>query len=148
MYFLLSMGLVIFFNSDISAQDGKEPNSRSKEIYLLIDNYALAREKKDTVLLRKILTNDIDQLVSTGEWRYGINEAIKGMLQSSVGNPGSRILKVEKVRFLDESTAIADAHYEIKNPDNTIRKMWSSFVAVKALGTWKIAAIRNMLPGK
>lgn len=40
-----------------------------KPIYDLVDAYSEAREKKDTVLLKKILTTDIDQLVSTGEWR-------------------------------------------------------------------------------
>src|SRR5690349_2903552 len=110
---LLLSGLTLFFSSDLSAQDRKESGAKNKEIYLLIDNYSIAREKKDTMLLRKILTTDIDQLVSTGEWRFGINDAIKGMLQSSVSNPGSRILQVEKVRFLDGNNAIADAHYEI-----------------------------------
>jgi len=40
-----------------------------QEITFLIDQYSLAREKKDTVLLKSILTPEVDQLVSSGEWR-------------------------------------------------------------------------------
>jgi uncharacterized protein (TIGR02246 family) len=128
------------------AQGSKEGSAGTRDIYRLIDNYSLARENKDTVLLKSILTNDIDQLVSNGEWRYGIDEAVQGMQRSSQSNPGSRTLTVEKIRFLDQKNAIADARYEIKNADGTSRKMWSTFVVVNQKGRWKIAAIRNMLP--
>jgi hypothetical protein len=97
-------------------------------------------------LLKSILTPDIDQLVSSGEWRTGIEGAMKGMAGSSTNNPGKRTLKVEKIRFLNPESAIADARYEIENLDNTVRKMWSTFVVVYQDGMWKITAIRNMLP--
>lgn len=115
-------------------------------IISLIDQYSLARDKQDTLLLKHILTEDVDQLVSTGEWRMGIGAAVKGMMQSSQGNPGSRKLIVDKIRFLDANNGIADARYEIQNPDGTIRKMWSTFIVVNQKGKWKIAGIRNMLP--
>lgn len=115
-------------------------------IISLIDQYSLARDKQDTLLLKRILTEDVDQLVSTGEWRMGIGAAVKGMMQSSQGNPGSRKLIVDKIRFLDANNGIADARYEIQNPDGTIRKMWSTFIVVNQKGKWKIAGIRNMLP--
>ena len=130
----------------LKAQEKKDVDARTKSIYALIDSYSLAREKKDTVLLKGILTNDIDQLVSSGEWRNGIGVAVQGMLRSSEGNPGTRTLTVEKVRFLDSKNAIADARYEIRNPEGTLRKMWSTFVVVYHKDRWKIAAIRNMLP--
>lgn len=118
----------------------------TRKIYALIDDYSRARETRDTVLLKTILTDDIDQLVSNGEWRYGLRAAIQGMMESSTANPGSRTLTVEKVRFMDAHTAIADARYEIRNPDGTVRRMWSSFTVVQRKEKWKIAAIRNMLP--
>ena len=127
----------------VSAQD--TPKNR-KEITSLIDNYSLAREKRDTVLLKSILTPDIDQLVSTGEWRNGIRESTKGMMTSSAGSPGTRTLTVEKIRFISPETAIADARYEIQNADGTVRKMWSTFIVYNSKGSWKISAIRNMLP--
>jgi uncharacterized protein (TIGR02246 family) len=121
-------------------------DERTREIYKLIENYSTARDKKDTLLLKTILTNDIDQLVSTGEWRTGIGEATQGMQRSSQNNPGTRTLSVDRIRFLDSKFAIADARYEIKNEDGTTRKMWSTFIVVQQMGSWKIAAIRNMLP--
>lgn len=128
------------------AQTRKEGDKRTQGIYELIDNYSRAREKQDTVLLKNILTDEVDQLVSSGEWRIGIRAAVQGMQRSSAGNPGTRTLIVEKIRFLDSKNAIADARYEIKNPDGSLRKMWSTFVVVQQQGRWKIAAIRNMLP--
>ena len=136
----------LLFSSFLLAQGKKKDDKGIREIYILIDNYSLARDKKDTVLLKSILTNDVDQLVSSGEWRNGISEAVQGMMRSSENNPGTRTLTVEKIRFLDSKNAIADARYEIKSREGTTRKMWSTFVVVNDNGKWKIAAIRNMLP--
>jgi uncharacterized protein (TIGR02246 family) len=119
---------------------------QQKEITLLIDKYSEAREKRDTVLLKSILTSDVDQLVSTGEWRNGVNASVKGMLRSSATSPGTRTLKIEKTRLLTANCAIVDCKYEIQNADGTPRKMWSTFVVVTDKGAWKISAIRNMLP--
>ena len=121
-------------------------SSDEKALSDIIDSYTLARTNKDTVLLKKILTQDVDQLVSTGEWRNGIRVAVQGMLRSSETNSGSRTLKVDKIRLLDNQNAIVDCRYEIENADGTQRKMWSTFIAVKKKGQWKIAGIRNMLP--
>ena len=127
-----------------------QENAGSKEdnnaIITLIADYSLARENRDTVLLKKILTPDIDQLVSNGEWRRGITTAVEGMLKSSATKPGTRTLTVDKIRFLDGANALADARYDITNDDGSLRKMWSTFIVVKRNGVWKITAIRNMLP--
>ena len=128
------------------SQSAPTYQKQRQEIESLIDQYQQAREKQDTVLLKTILTTDVDQLVSSGEWRIGIRESIKGMLRSSESSSGKRTLTVEKIRFLDSSHAIADARYVIQNPDGTERKMWSTFVTVLHKGKWKISAIRNMLP--
>jgi hypothetical protein len=117
-----------------------------KEIYSLIEKYSQSRETSDTVLLKSILTTDIDQLVSSGEWRDGIDGAIKGMVLSSTDNPGIRTLKIEKIRYLNTECAIVDARYEINNINGSTRKMWSTFIVVQNNRTWKITAIRNMLP--
>src|SRR5690242_13188648 len=79
-----------------------------KDIFSLIDKYSEAREKRDTTMLKTILTADIDQLVSTGEWRNGISESVKGMLQSSAASPGTRKLVIDKIRMLDQRTALVD----------------------------------------
>ena len=130
----------------ISAQSAKVNNNQKQEIYSSIEKYTQSRETMDTVLLKSILTSDIDQLVSSGEWRTGMEGAMKGMVLSSTTNPGKRTLKVEKLRFVNSECAIADARYEIENTDGTTRKMWSTFIVVYKDDIWKITAIRNMLP--
>jgi len=107
---------------------------------------AQAREKRVTVLLKTILTANVDQLVSTGEWRIGIKAAVEGMIRSSANNPGTRTLVVEKIQAITASSAIVDCRYEIKNTDGTVRRMWSTFIDVAVKDIWKIRSIRNMLP--
>ena len=123
-------------------------DKQQKAITSLIDQYSKAREKRDTVLLKAILTSDVDQLVSTGEWRVGINAAVEGMMKSSANSPGTRTLHIEKIQMVTASSAIVDCRYEIQNADGTVRKMWSTFIVVADKETWKIRAIRNMMPAK
>jgi uncharacterized protein (TIGR02246 family) len=136
--FSLATSLPLLGQGDLSATD--------KVLVDLIDRYAEAREAKDTAQLRRILTDDIDQLVSSGTWRRGMEESVAGMLRSSTRNPGDRVLTVDHIRHLPNETAIVDARYEIRSPDGSVRRMWSTFIAVREDGEWKIAAIRNMLP--
>lgn len=143
--FLLIL-LNIVLTSFLFGQGKSDEITRKQDIYSLIDSYSLAREKQDTILLKRILVPEIDQLVSTGEWRNGMKESVSGMLRSSGGNPGSRKLIVDKIRFLNSTSGIVDARYEIQNSDGTIRKMWSTFIVVYQEKRWKISAIRNMLP--
>jgi uncharacterized protein (TIGR02246 family) len=123
-------------------------NKQRQDIHALIDKYSEAREKTDTILLKAILTADIDQLVSTGEWRSGVQSSVKGMLKSSATSPGTRKLTIDKIRMVSPSAAIVDCKYEIDNSDGAPRKMWSTFVVVEEKGIWKISAIRNMLPSR
>ena len=144
-----NIGLLLLFNIiGIMFLYGQNNTSLKQQnaISFLIDQYAQAREKKDTALLQTILTHDVDQLVSTGEWRNGINTAVEGMLKSSASSPGIRTLHVEKIRMLSSTSAIVDCRYEIQNKDSSARKMWSTFIVVSNKGIWKISAIRNMLP--
>ena len=131
---------------NLAAQSNTPSQKQKKDLQALIDKYSQAREKRDTALLKNILTGDVDQLVSTGEWRTGIAEAVKGMLRSSASAPGTRTLTVEKVKMINTHSAIVDCKYEIQNADGSPRRMWSTFFAVTEKGTWKISAIRNMLP--
>ncbi|WP_192348365.1 DUF4440 domain-containing protein [Algoriphagus sp. Y33] len=142
----LLLPFFLLISSAAFCQNPLNTKGESQEIIDLIGSYSKARDTRDTVLLKEILTEDIDQLVSSGEWRKGLGEAVKGMNESSVSIPGDRILKVESIRFLNPDAAIVDCRYEIKNADRTIRKMWSTFVVVTETEQWKISAIRNMLP--
>jgi ketosteroid isomerase-like protein len=143
---ILFLLLNLIVASFLYAQNIMPDQRQQKAITSLIDKYSEAREKRDTVLLKTILTSDVDQLVSTGEWRNGIADAVQGMMKSSANSPGTRTLTVEKIRMPDASTAIVDCRYEIQNTDGTARKMWSTFIVVTDKKKWKISAIRNMLP--
>jgi uncharacterized protein (TIGR02246 family) len=134
------------FEAGIIAQENKPSPSQQNAITALIERYSGARERSDTTLLKTILTNDVDQLVSNGEWRTGTRDAIEGMMKSSAARPGARSLVIDRMRMLRSNCAIVDCRYEIVNADNTSRKMWSSFIVVDENGIWKISAIRNMLP--
>ena len=136
----------MFLLTGTYAQETKTQIKQEKAITALIAEYAQVRETKDTVALKQLLTTEIDQLVSTGEWRRGKKGALEGLMRSSNSNPGSRTLTVDYIRFLNTDTAIADARYEIQITDGSIRKMWSTFIVAYEEGRWKITAIRNMLP--
>ena len=140
---LLDSTTVLFLHAQVATpSDGQR-----KAISSLIDQYSQAREKRDTALLKNILTEDVDQLVSTGEWRNGIGASVEGMLKSSAEKPGTRTLSIDKIRMFNANSGIVDCKYEIQNTDGTIRKMWSTFIVVSDKKIWKISAIRNMLPG-
>ena len=142
--FLLVFAMAL--TSVLHGQNTIPTDKQRTDISSLIDKYSEAREKRDTMLLKSILTSDVDQLVSTGEWRNGVDASVKGMLNSSASSPGTRTLTVDKIRMLSSDNAIVDCKYDIQNADGTTRRMWSTFLVVHSKGVWRISAIRNMLP--
>jgi len=96
--------LFIVFNlmvtGSVFSQDTQTNIKPTQDIHSLIDSYFEAREKNDSLLLNSILTNDIDQLVSSGVWRKGKVESMQGMMNSSTSKPGSRSLNIEKIRLI------------------------------------------------
>lgn len=143
-FFLISTFLSS--TSLVTAQNTKTLTPQEQEINQLIEQYNQARENKDVTQLEKILTTEIDQLVSSGEWRRGIESSINGMLRSSNTNQGKRTITVEQIRFLDPNIAIVDTRYQIELNDNRVRNLWSTFVVTRQNDQWKITAIRNMSP--
>lgn len=124
-----------------------ESDPEAQAVKDLVAAYAAARETRDPDSVRSLFTDDADQLVSSGTWRRGREALVRGMLESSRRNPGSRSLAVEAVRFPAPGTALADARYVIKGTEGAVdRKMWSTFLCVRTADGWRISAIRNMLP--
>ena len=111
----------------------------------VVRRYVEAREARDPKAVAALFTADADQLVSSGEWRQGRDNVVSGSLASSQAG-GTRAIEVERVRFVTEAVAVADGRYSITGLASADRRMWSTFVMVKAAGEWRIAAIRNMLP--
>jgi uncharacterized protein (TIGR02246 family) len=112
----------------------------------VVKKYVDARDRSDEAAIRALFTNDADQLTSSGEWRKGRENVVRGTLASSKANPGSRTITIETVRFPAPGLAIADGRYEIAGGPDGTRKMWTSFVMARSGVGWRITAIRNMLP--
>jgi uncharacterized protein (TIGR02246 family) len=112
----------------------------------VVKEYVAARERRDAAAIGALFTSDADQLVSSGEWRRGRDELVKGTLASSQRTGGSRTIALETIRFPTRDVAIADGRYAITGGAGGDRRMWSTFVMTRAAGGWRIAAIRNMLP--
>jgi uncharacterized protein (TIGR02246 family) len=116
-------------------------------IRLVITQYVAAREAQDPRAIEALFTADADQLVSSGEWRRGRDAVVAGTMRSSAQTGGTRTITVETVRMVAAGAAIADGRYEISGlAGGATRRMWTSFVLVREDGTWRIAAVRNMLP--
>jgi uncharacterized protein (TIGR02246 family) len=113
----------------------------------VVRKYVDARDRRDAAAIRALFTEDADQLTSSGEWRRGVDSIVRGTLGSSQANPGARTIAIETVRFAAPGIALADGRYEIGGTGQTApRRMWTSFVMVRSGDTWRISAIRNMLP--
>ena len=113
----------------------------------LVQQYMDARDRQDPRAIESLFTPDADQLVSSGEWRKGRPEVVKGTMASSQSSGGKRTITVESVRFVSSGVALADGHYDLAGlAGGETRHMWTSLVAVKTAAGWRIAAIRNMLP--
>jgi uncharacterized protein (TIGR02246 family) len=113
----------------------------------LVAKYVEARERRDPRAVGELFTADADQLVSSGEWRKGRDEVVRGTAASSQATGGQRTITVESVRFLGRDAAIADGRYELKGiTGGQTRSMWACLVLVRQGRVWRIAAIRNMLP--
>ena len=128
-------------------QSRPSSSEESAVIREVVAKYVDARERRDAKAIEALFTPDADQLVSSGEWRRGRNEVVPGTLASSQRSGGTRSISVEHVRFVTPEVAIADGRYEISGmPGGATRRMWSTFVLVRARDGWRISAIRNMLP--
>ena len=115
----------------------------------VVKKYVDARERRDAAGIGALFTSDADQLTSSGEWRKGRDEIVRGTLASSQRTGGTRTISISNVRFPSAGVAIADGPYEIAGgQESDTRRMWTSFVLVRASDSWQIAAIRNMLPAQ
>jgi uncharacterized protein (TIGR02246 family) len=124
-----------------------ESSSDEAAVRGVIQKYMDARDQRDATALAALFTADVDQLVSSGEWRKGRDAVVKGTLGSSQTTGGKRTITVESVRFLGSSVALADGRYELSGLANgETRKMWTSILLQHDPDGWHIAAIRNMLP--
>ena len=112
----------------------------------VVKAYMAAREQSDPAAIAALFADGADQLTSSGEWRKGRDEIVRGTLESSRRASGTRTITLETIRFPAAGVALADGRYEIAGGQDGTRRMWTTFLLVQASGRWRIAAIRNMLP--
>jgi uncharacterized protein (TIGR02246 family) len=105
------------------------------------------RENNDAAGLAALLTADVDQRQTSGNVRSGRDAVVSGTMQTQQSTGGTRTISVESLRFVGADVAIADGRYDsIGRSDGTDQRMLTSMVLRREGGSWKIAAIRNMLP--
>lgn len=130
----------------LAAQSASRGNDEAA-VRELIRAYVDARERQDAGALAAMISSEADQLVSSGEWRKGRNELVRGMRASSQRNRGTRTINIQSVRFIGSGVAIADGRYEIAGAGaGDPRRMWTTFIVKQSGESWRIEAIRNMLP--
>lgn len=133
--------------SSVAGQAKPSASNDEQAVREVVRKYVDARERSDAAGVRALFTEDADQLTSSGEWRRGRDEVVKGSLASSAANTGARTIAIDAVRFPAAGIALADGAYTIGS-GQTVRHMRTSFVLVRREGAWLISAIRNMLPAK
>ncbi len=143
---LLQTCLILFAAAAPSAAQAGNAKDEAA-IRELVAKYVAAREQSDQKAIADLFTSDADQLVSTGDWRKGRNDVVRGTLASSRASSGRRTIAVESIRFVTNDVALADGRYEIAGTGGSqARRMWTTLVLSRTPSGWRIAAIRNMLP--
>jgi uncharacterized protein (TIGR02246 family) len=129
-----------------SAQSGDRAADEAA-IRRVIQAFLDTREKNDAAALAALLTSDVDQRQTSGNMRSGRDAVVTGSLSTQQSTGGTRTITVDSLRFLGADVAIADGRYDsVGRSDGTDQRMLTSMVLRREAGTWKIAAIRNMLP--
>ena len=137
---------VILSSSLLAQSHSNEPGDESA-IKDVVQKYEDARNRPDQQKIQALFTEDSDQLVSTGEWRKGRSAIVRGTMASSRSSGGRRTITMDSIRFVSPDVVIVDARYEIAGlAGGASRKMWTTFVMRRGAESWRIAAIRNMLP--
>jgi len=145
---LAGLVLCVLAAAAVAGQTGAATSAEEAAIRDVVRKYVDAREKRDPTLLAALFTEDADQLTTTGEWRKGRDNVVRGGLASSQSNPGTRQIAIEVIRMVAVGVALADGRYEISGAQGAApRRMRTTFVVTRdRQGEWRIAAIRNMAP--
>src|SRR5262245_37566912 len=99
MYGLFTWALLAFVSIAATGQRPAGASADDAAVREVVRKYVDAREKRDAAAIAALFTSDADQLVSSGEWRKGRDEVVKGTLASSQRTGGTRTIEVETVRF-------------------------------------------------
>jgi uncharacterized protein (TIGR02246 family) len=129
--------------SSASAQSPATKASDDAAVRDIVRRYTEARELSDPKAIEALFTADADQYTTSGEWRRGMSQLVKGMLETSARNPGTRVITIAAVRFVTPDVAIVDGEYKT---GTDARPVWTTLTVKRDGRGWKIAAIRNIAP--
>jgi uncharacterized protein (TIGR02246 family) len=135
---VLCLSFTSFAAAQSPAANADEPAVRD-----VVRRYTQARELSDPKAIEALFTADADQYTTGGEWRRGMAQLVKGMLETSARNPGTRAIAIAAVRFVTPDVAIVDGEYKT---GTDARRLWTTLTVKRDGRGWKIAAIRNMAP--
>ncbi|MCA1583580.1 MAG: SgcJ/EcaC family oxidoreductase [Acidobacteria bacterium] len=109
-----------------------------------------ARNRGDWKALGELFTSDAEQFTSAGQWRRGRADIEKGVAETmtTTYKGGKYATKVETVRMLTPTVAIADGPFEISGiaGGSGTRRGHTTYALVKSGDRWQIAASRSMVP--
>ncbi|HVG54851.1 MAG TPA: SgcJ/EcaC family oxidoreductase, partial [Vicinamibacterales bacterium] len=91
----------------------------------VVRRYSQARELNDPKAIEALFTEGADQYTTSGDWRRGVPQLVKGMLATSASNPGRRTINIAAVRFITPDVAIVDGEYLT---GNDARPLWTTIV--------------------
>ena len=129
--------------SMVSAQSPAANASDEAAVRDIVRRYTEARELSDPKAIEALFTADADQYTTSGEWRRGMSQMVKGMLETSARNPGARVITIAAVRFLTPDVAVVDGEYKT---GTDARLVWTTLTVKRDGRVWKIVAIRNIAP--
>jgi uncharacterized protein (TIGR02246 family) len=137
------LGVFLFIATTVSAAAQAPAAADETAVRDIVRRYTQARELSDPKAIEALFTDDADQYTTSGDWRRGKAQLVKGMLDTSARNPGTRAITIAAVRFVTPDVAIVDGEYQT---GTDARQLWTTLLVRRVAGGWRIAAIRNAAP--
>ena len=141
----IALALVLTIPGVASGQSAGADEAAIRDV---IRRHDETRSNADWKAVGNLFMEDAAVLTSAGEWRRGPAQIAKGGAASAAGpyKGGKYSTKIDSVRLLAPTVALADGTFEIGNIPGGNRRGHSTYVLVKTGGAWKIAATRSMVP--
>jgi uncharacterized protein (TIGR02246 family) len=114
----------------------------------IIQQHDQARTSGDWKAVANLFVEDGSTLTSAGEWRKGRAQVESGGAKTGadVYKGGKYTTRIDTVRMLAATVALADGRFEISNIGGKSRTGNITYVLVKSGSDWRIAASRSMVP--
>ena len=114
----------------------------------VVQQHDQGRTSGDWKAVGNLHAEDGATLTSAGEWRRGRAQIEKGGATAAAGvyKGGKFSTKIDSVRLLAPTVAIADGTFEISGIAGGSRKGNVTYVLVKSGDAWRIAGTRSMVP--